>query len=205
VGVYRSPLAERFWRQVDEALDIVERYDLRTFRRLRSDVARIVVIPSRRTYFSPYTRTCYLKADAVNGWGNGDIACSLVHEAVHARLRQKGLAAFALEDRERAEELCVDEQIGFVRRLPEHRFHGRDKWLEQLAEVRRTYPPTQAWPPKSLSRDQRRNLALLLAAMLILANVDRVVQLPPALAVTLGLAWCCVMILLIRRMVLAIY
>jgi hypothetical protein len=201
VGLCRWRFAEASWRKVDEALQIIQTYDPRRFRRLRADVARVVVIPSRRPYFSPFTRTCYLDASTVNARGNGVVACSVVHEAVHARLRQKGLGAFTLDYVERVEELCMDEEIAFARSSP--RTPQRDEFLSELAELRRTYPPTQAWPPKQLNLNQRRTLWLLLG-LLVAGNVDLFAHLRPPLAVATNVIWVVLFLVLVGRMVLRI-
>ena len=149
VGLLSPDKAETAWSRVDTALEIISRFDPRRLGRLRSDVGRIFVGPMKHPLFSPPTRVCFLDEGTVLEWATGDIASSLVHEAVHARLRRKGLTAFGADFSEREEELCIDEQIAFAKRLPPDEFTAIDQALLRLQELRRTYPPTQAWPRRN--------------------------------------------------------
>ena len=198
VGVLERRKAEDSWRRIDEALDIISRFDSRRFRSLRSDVARILVLPVKRTSFSLHTRTCTLNANWVDQQGSVNIAGALVHEATHARLRRSGLTAFGADLSERVEALCVREQIAFMRGLPPGRFPGVDRLLLYLEDVRRTYPPTQAWPRPTTDRAHRGNSILLTGALLLLI-LDWWVRLPDlvGIAVLLGAVGLCALV--VRR------
>jgi hypothetical protein len=198
VSVLDRRKAEHSWRQVDEALEIVGRFDARRLRSLRSDLARIVVAPTKRTYFSPYTRTCFLDVRTVDDYGNTDIAVDLVHEAIHGRLRRRGLTAYGADLSERVEQLCIDEQIAFTKRLAlaPDQTSGLDNLLLFLEHGRRTHPPTQAWPRTTPDPAHHKN-SILLAVALLLLTLDWWVPLPDLVgiaATTVGLGLCVVVV-----------
>jgi hypothetical protein len=148
VGVLQRGKAEETWRRVESALGVISRHDPRRLHRLRSDFARILVVPGKHAYFSRFSRSCVLNQIYVDKMPSPNVASVLVHEATHARLRSAGLTAYGADLTVRVEELCVDEEIAFAMRCPPDGFPRLDEWLQYLHAKRRTYPGTQAWPPR---------------------------------------------------------
>ena len=148
VGVLEWRTAEETWRRVESALGVIGRYDPRRLQRLKSDFARILVVPGKHAYFSLFSRSCVLNQIYVHKMPAPNVASALVHEAIHARLRGAGLTAYGADLIVRVEELCVNEEIAFAMRCPPDRFPHLDEWLRYLHAKRRTYPGTQAWPPR---------------------------------------------------------
>jgi hypothetical protein len=148
VGVFRSGKAEALWPTVDEALRIIWAADPLRFDALRRDFDRIIVFPGNASSFSELTKVCYLSQRWVEKFGALNCATALVHEAMHARLRRRGLGAWGPQWKARIEELCIDEQIAFVRLLPRDVFTNLDELLRYLEDQKRTYPATWTWPPR---------------------------------------------------------
>ena len=149
VGVLERGKAEETWRRVESAIGVISRYDPRRLHRLKSDVVRILVVPGKHAYFSRVSRSCVLNQIYVDQMPAPNVASVLVHEATHARLRGAGLAAYGADLTVRVEELCIDEEIAFAMRCPPDRFPQREEWLRYLRATRRSYPGTQAWPPRN--------------------------------------------------------
>lgn len=99
---------EHVCARLDAALALIERYQPWRFRRLRHDLAGIRVsrFPCRAAYF-PHTRTCLVELTflANPSFSDAQIAASIVHEGVHARLHHAGLR-LPPEAHAREERLC---------------------------------------------------------------------------------------------------
>jgi hypothetical protein len=86
--------SEDVFARLDEALGLIERYQPSHFRRLRRDFARIQVrrFPCRGAYF-PETRICLVELTFVvnREFTPTQIAATILHEAMHARLDNAGV------------------------------------------------------------------------------------------------------------------
>jgi hypothetical protein len=106
--------------RLEAALGLVARWAPRRFRRLRRDVAGFVVerFPCRAAFF-PRERACLVELTfTVNpAHGLGEVASSIVHEGVHARVhatlpgRPEGWLG-------REERLCREAELEFAAALP---------------------------------------------------------------------------------------
>jgi hypothetical protein len=111
---------ERVLRRLDGALELIERYQPWRFRRLRNDFAQILVqrYPCRAAY-DPRSRTCLIELTFLNNpsFSEAQIASSIVHEAMHARLDRMGVRVRE-EQKSREERLCRRAEIEFGLAVP---------------------------------------------------------------------------------------
>lgn len=111
---------EHVFRRLEGVFDLVARYQPWRFRRLSRDLAGIEVrrFPCRAAYF-PQTRTCLLELTFVvnPAFNEAQVAASLVHEAVHARLRQMGVRTPPGQEA-REERLCRRAELELGRAVP---------------------------------------------------------------------------------------
>jgi hypothetical protein len=107
--------------RLDASLALIEQYSPHHFRHMRRDFARILVVryACRGAYF-PMERTCMVELTfTVNrDFTPTQIAATILHEAMHARLHRLG---FPLEmtDRARQERFCRRAEIEFGRLAPD--------------------------------------------------------------------------------------
>ena len=108
-------------QRLDAALDLVVRYAPRNYRRLREDVAGLVVerFPCRGAFF-PDTRECLVELTfTVNPRHTlEEIAASIVHEATHARVARR-CGSLSSGRRAREERLCRMAELRFGLALPD--------------------------------------------------------------------------------------
>lgn len=107
-------------RRLDEALGLIETYQPWRLRHLRRDVDQIWVVryPCRGAYF-PESRTCMTELTflARTEFSPAQIAASIVHEGVHARIHRRGVKHDG-RDAAREERICRRAEIDFGRALP---------------------------------------------------------------------------------------
>jgi hypothetical protein len=104
---------ERGFQKLDGALGVIERYQPHRLRRFRRDVSGIIVkrFACRAAFFGD-TRECLIELTfAGEGeFSDAQVAASIVHEGVHARLHTLGLAGHpACQARE--ERLCRKAEL----------------------------------------------------------------------------------------------
>ena len=107
--------------RLDAALALIERYQPWRLRRLRRDLARIGVrrFPCRAAFF-PGSRTCLIELTFVGSGRHteAEVAASIVHEGVHARLYAAGVAGY-LGNEAREERLCRQAELELGLALPD--------------------------------------------------------------------------------------
>jgi hypothetical protein len=107
-------------RRLDAALDLIARHQPWRFRRLQRDFAEIWVrrYPCRAAYY-PEARACLVELTflANLGFSEAQIASSIVHEAVHARLHRMGVGGRP-EHKSREERLCREAELDFGLAVP---------------------------------------------------------------------------------------
>lgn len=104
---------ERVFAKLDGALGVIERHRPHRLRRFRRDVAGILVQRfACRAAFFPDTRTCLIELTfAGRGeFSDAQVAASIVHEGVHARLLTMGVAGCAGREA-REERLCREAEL----------------------------------------------------------------------------------------------
>ena len=111
----------RVFERLDGALGVIERYQPHRLRRFRRDVAGIIVkrFACRAAFFGD-TRECLIELTfAGEGkFSDAQVAASIVHEGVHARLLAMGLAGHpGCEARE--ERLCRKAELELGLAVPD--------------------------------------------------------------------------------------
>ncbi|MGI8548135.1 MAG: hypothetical protein ACR2M1_12530 [Gemmatimonadaceae bacterium] len=106
--------------RMDAALGLIATYQPRAFRRMQHDFERILVqrFPCRAAYF-PDSRTCLTELTfSVNPeFTAAQVASSIVHEGVHARVRQM-CTTYEPDRLPREERLCRKAELDFGLAVP---------------------------------------------------------------------------------------
>lgn len=120
VNSRRDIATEQVFARLDAALALIERYQPRVFRRLLRDFARMHVAryPCRAAYF-PDSRTCLIELTfSVNPeFTEAQIASSIVHEGMHARIHAMGVT-YLVDRRAREERMCREAELAFGLAIP---------------------------------------------------------------------------------------
>jgi len=107
-------------RRLDEALELIQRYTPHHFRKLARVFDRILVqrFACRGAYF-PDRRACMVELtfSANRDFTPAQIAATILHEAMHARLHRLGFP-LEMDDRARQERFCRRAEIEFGRAVP---------------------------------------------------------------------------------------
>ena len=123
--------------RLDRTLALIERYVPHHFRHLKRDFAYIVVqrFACRGAYFHEQ-RACLVELTfTVNpDFSDAEVAATILHEAMHARLHQLGFP-LEMEDRARQERFCRRAEIEFGLLAPGgERVVERAQWTAALAD-----------------------------------------------------------------------
>ena len=106
--------------RLDEALGLIERYQPWRFSHLRRDLAEFWVVryPCRGAYF-PQSRACMTELTflARTDITAAPVAASIVHEGMHARVHEMGVA-METRDAAREERICRRAELDFGLSLP---------------------------------------------------------------------------------------
>jgi hypothetical protein len=107
-------------RNISSALALIAEHDPRRLRRLRRDLKRIWVgsTHNRGEYIADLD-ACLLKLDYATSAAASpeEIALTIAHEGMHARLEHAGVG-YAEHERERVERVCVQAELDLAARLP---------------------------------------------------------------------------------------
>ena len=110
----------RVIERLDAALALIEQYQPWHFRRLARDFAEISVVryPCRGAYL-PQTRTCIVELTFVvnPAFSEAQVAATILHEAMHARLDRAGIR-FCAESAARHERFCRRAEVEFGMVVP---------------------------------------------------------------------------------------
>jgi hypothetical protein len=105
--------------RLDEALELVERYQPWRLRHLRRDLKqlRVMRFPCRGAYF-PEHRACMVELTflARRDIGPATVASTIVHEGMHARVHR--MAVSEVRDRAHEERICRRAELEFGQALP---------------------------------------------------------------------------------------
>jgi hypothetical protein len=117
--------------RLDRTLALIERYVPHHFQHLKKDFAYIIVqrFACRGAYFHEQ-RACLVELTfTVNpDFSDAEVAATILHEAMHARLHQLGFP-LEMEDRARQERFCRRAEIEFGRLVPDgQRVVERAEW-----------------------------------------------------------------------------
>lgn len=114
-------VTEDVLHRLDEALGLIERYAPHHFRRLKRDFSRILVQRyACRGAYLPVDHSCMVELTfAVNrDFTPSQIAATILHEAMHARLHRLGFP-LEMKDRARQERFCRRAEIEFGLAVPD--------------------------------------------------------------------------------------
>ena len=107
-------------QRLDDALELIERYQPWRLRHLRQDVRYILVVryPCRGAYF-PAERACLTELTflARTDISAAPVASSIVHEGMHARMHAMGVSPYS-RDAAREERICRRAELAFGRAVP---------------------------------------------------------------------------------------
>jgi hypothetical protein len=115
--------------KVGEAVRLLNRIDPPRMRRIQRDVRRIIIFPLQGTNIGQYwheVRAIVLASSHVRQASSHYVACTIAHEATHARLRHAGIG-YGEAIRARVERACVGQEIALARR-----FSNADEWVSFL-------------------------------------------------------------------------
>jgi hypothetical protein len=123
--------------RLDRTLALIEKYVPHHFRHLKKDFAYIVVqrFACRGAYFHE-RRACLVELTfTVNpDFSDAEVAATILHEAMHARLHQLGFP-LEMEDRARQERFCRRAEIEFGLLAPNgDRVVERARWTVDLPD-----------------------------------------------------------------------
>ena len=123
--------------RLDRTLGLIERYVPHHFRHLKRDFAYIVVkrFACRGAYFHEQ-RACLVELTfTVNpDFSDAEVAATILHEAMHARLHQLGFP-LEMEDRARQERFCRRAEIEFGNLVPNGgRVVDRAEWTADQSD-----------------------------------------------------------------------
>lgn len=106
------------YEKIAGALGLIAEYEPMRLRRLQRDFVRIWITRQAgyRASFLSASRSCKLDTFFVATFSEAEIASSVIHEAVHARVHASGVQVY---DRAREERLCRRAELKFGRAVPE--------------------------------------------------------------------------------------
>lgn len=112
--------ADRALERLESALDLIERYQPMRFRRLMQDFNGFVIRrdPTRGAYFAN-SGFCLVDLTFLGGnrFSDEEIAATIIHESIHARLYEMG-CPLSTDAMARHERLCRQAELAFARALP---------------------------------------------------------------------------------------
>lgn len=142
--------------KINQALDLISKFDLRRYLHIRRDVKKIWVSTAQPgiAKWMNELQMCILDRDYFcrDNVSASRMALTIVHEATHARLCKLKIK-YTEDIRDRVEEICIKSEIAFAKRLPD------GQKLVEMAE-------SKLKRPKSFYTDaqlQQRNLDALAA------------------------------------------
>jgi hypothetical protein len=108
-------------RRVEDALRLIKHHDSLHYSRVVQNLERVWVnlVPSYRACYDGSLRACILDERFVllETTTLEEIACSIVHEATHAKLERWGIS-YDENERFRIEAVCLRRELSFIAKLP---------------------------------------------------------------------------------------
>lgn len=105
-----------FFAKSEAALDLIKKTAPYRFSRLLRDVRRVALTSRGVSYYEPRLRTIFLDVGVILR-DPAELALTLIHEGVHARLYWAGIRNYS-KDPGRHEQLCLKDEVSFASRLP---------------------------------------------------------------------------------------
>jgi len=132
---------------VRQAIELLKSTDAYRYRRVVRRLGHVLVAPTPiQGEYAPVLRRCVLSKKMALAGEIRRIAVTLVHEATHAELFDRGIG-YGLEIRARVEDVCARQELAFGRKLPEI-----DDLLEESEE--RLMLPDDTWSDENLVQHQ---------------------------------------------------
>ena len=128
----------RFLNTVARALELVRDVDIGRFLALRNGFSGVLIsefVHGPVGFYSFDTHLCIIHPRYLDhGAGASDVAATLVHEVMHARIYAAGIRSVRWQ--ERVEKLCISAEIAFARKLQDRRIEteARSRWAS-VAEL----------------------------------------------------------------------
>jgi hypothetical protein len=108
-------------RRVEDALQLIKRHDSLHYTRVIHNLERVWVrlLPTARACYDRSLKACVLDERYVlpETTTLERIACTIVHEATHARLERWGIS-YDEKERSRIEAACLRRELNFIAKLP---------------------------------------------------------------------------------------
>src|SRR6266567_5446165 len=108
-------------RRVEDALQLIKRHDSLHYSRAIHNLARVWVrlLPTARACYDRSLKACVLDERYVllETTTLEQIACTIIHEATHAKLERWGIS-YDEKERSRIEAVCLRRELHFIGRLP---------------------------------------------------------------------------------------
>jgi hypothetical protein len=121
IGAFAKEEAEPSLRRVEEALNVVKRYDPLQYKRIIRDLDRVWVSlePNSRGCFRRSLNACVLDERYVLAATTTSemLAKTIIHEATHARLDHWGINYDDEKKRVRIEAVCMRRELAFAAKL----------------------------------------------------------------------------------------
>jgi hypothetical protein len=122
VGAFSGKFEEQaLLDRVSAALYLMAETDPRRYQKVRRYLGRVLIgaLPGRLAHYVHKWRLCQLDDSFVMDLATtgGEIASTIIHEATHARIRQRGIRYQV--DRRREEHICLGEERVFLSSLPD--------------------------------------------------------------------------------------
>jgi hypothetical protein len=124
------------FNKIRDSLQLISNTDHSRLVRIRRDIRRILVLKATEDAAAAFIRgtaTCFLSPDLLRESSVLSLAQTVVHEAMHARLRRlrRGLSRTS-RNRAREEALALRGEIAFTRKVPGEEAANRLRVLWQL-------------------------------------------------------------------------
>ena len=120
-------------RRVEDALQLIKRYDTLNYFRITRNLNRIWVhlLPSAQAHYDPSLNACALDERYVlnETMTLERIASTIVHEATHARLEGWGIQ-YLEAMRIRIESICLRRELNFLAKLPDS-----EPWQDEIVRA----------------------------------------------------------------------
>jgi len=132
---------------VRQALELLKSTDAHRYRRVVRRLDHVLLAPTPiQGEYAHALRRCILSKNMALAGEIRRLAVTLVHEATHAELFDRGIG-YGLEIRARVEDVCARQELAFGRRLPEN-----DDLIEESEE--RLSLPDDTWSDENLVQHQ---------------------------------------------------
>jgi len=148
---FRDRLSNADLLRVSKALRLIRTTTAWVYSGLIRRMPRIIVAEAGGPEFVPSAKACIINSAHLRSAKTEDLALLFIHEATHARIWNRGIG-YPVTLRSRIEELCVEAEVSWARRLP----GGHDLAAEASKKLSRPW-----WhPSQEVERHERQTREL---------------------------------------------